>query len=1010
MRLIANETKVFLLFLLFLAPLSLQGQAGVLTGRVLTAELGRPLPAVQVYIAELDIGVVTQPDGSYALQNVPAGTHTLFAERLGYRTVSRQVMVGAGETVVQNFDLAAAALQLDAVIVTGTAGGTQRRAIGNAVERLDAAALLEARPVSTVEGLLGTRLPGVMLLSGGGGGLAGLDAGAIRIRGSQSVGLANDPIVFVDGIRINSDTSLEAGGSRNSGTISRLNDINPADIESIEVIKGPAAATLYGTEASNGVIQIITKRGQAGAVRFDASTEFGTTWFRDPLGELPTNYGTSPTTGELISHHLYQQELDLGNGPIFDYGLLQRYNLSAQGGSDLFRYYASINRNSDSGILPTSSDRRTRSRVALSIVATEALTIDLDASYLSGETERAGNIYSDMIAGSAASSGYAGGLDTFRRGFKSRPPEEWHNGLQDVVDVHRNTWSVQVNYQPRDWFSNRVVVGTDFTDQVNTDLVFRQEDAPSGTWGGTGRGQIDVRREETRNFTVDYSGTVSLPLTDRLSSATSVGFQYYQKQLELTNASGEEFVSRALTTLSAAADTESSGSFLENSTVGLYVQQQFDLDQRLFLTVAVRGDDNSAFGTDYDAAIYPKVSATWVLSEEPFWDIDLVNQFRLRGAWGAAGRQPDVFAAQRLYTSVAGPGDRPVLTPEFFGNADLGPERGEELELGFDATFWDERVEMTYTRYQRTTKDAIVARPVAPSAGFPGEQFVNVGQLSSWGDELSVNTELVRGEGFSGRLDVVFANMQNRVDDLGETLDRIAFRRSRYAVEGFPLTGQHERMVLSAEFVSGNSGALQNVLCDGGIAKGGGFVPGGQPVDCGDAPLVYYGRNAEPTWQVTVTPSLQIGDVYLYANVSALGGHMITAEWLNARMTSWRNTLLANNLENAIVQAHRGGGRGLNRVPLGFYEAGFARLREVGVQYQLPGAMAALIGASRASVAISAGNLALLWQESEKTLISDTEIGDPERPKWWAEDQPGAVSAGVMPPPGTLSLKLNASF
>ncbi len=1005
MRFIATATSVFLLFF---APLSLQGQ-GVVTGQVQTVELGQPLPAVQVFIAELDLGVVTQPNGSYSLQNVPAGTHTLVAERIGYRTVSQQVTVGANQTVVVNFDLVAAALQLDEVVVTGTPGGTQRRAIGNAVERLDAAALVEVRPVSHVEDMLGTRLPGVMLLSGGGGGLAGLDAGAIRIRGSQSVGLANDPIVFVDGIRMNSDHSLEAGGSRTSGTISRLNDINPNDIESIEVIKGPAAATLYGTEASNGVIQIITKRGQAGAVRFDATAELGTVWFRNPLEELPTNFGTHPTTGQVLSHHLYQQELDLGNGPIFDYGLLQRYNISAQGGSDVFRYFASINRNNDSGILPTSWDRRTRSRVALTVVASDQLTLDLDASYLSGETGKAGNIYSDIVAGSAASSAYAGGLDSFRRGFKSRPPEEWHSGLRDIVEVHRNTWSLQANYQPRDWFTSRAVVGTDFTDQVNNDLIFRQENFPAGTWGSTGRGQIDVRREETQNLTVDYAGTVSLALTDRINSATSVGFQYYRKQLVTTEASGEEFVSRPLTTLSAAASTESDGDFLENSTVGLYVQQQFDLDQRIFLTAALRGDDNSAFGTDYDAAYYPKVSATWVLSEEPFWDFDLVNQFRLRGAWGAAGRQPDVFAAQRLYTSVAGVGDRPVLTPAEFGNADLGPERGEELELGFDATLWDERVEVTYTRYQRTTKDAIVRRPVAPSAGFPGSQFVNVGQLSSWGNELSVGTELVRREGISGRLDVVFATMENRVDDLGEGLDRLAFRRTRYAVEGFPLTGQHERMVVNAEFVSGNSGALKNVLCDGGIASGGGYLPGGPAVDCSDAPLVYYGRNAEPTWQLTVTPSLQIGDVYLYANISALGGHMITREDINARMTSWRNTEVANTLENPIAQAHRGG-QGIARGPLGFYNAGFARLREVGAQYVFPGAVAELIGASRASVAVSAGNLALLWQESKKTLISDYPIGDPERPKWWAEDQPGAVSAGVMPPPGTLTLKLNASF
>ena len=178
--------------------------------------------------------------------------------------------------------------------------------------------------------------------------------------------------------------------------------------------------------------------------------------------------------------------------------------------------------------------------------------------------------------------------------------------------------------------------------------------------------------------------------------------------------------------------TAAGESFVENTTLGVYVQQQFGWQGRLFLTGAVRADDNSAFGTDFDAAIYPKVSTTWVMHEEPFWNLDFVNQFRVRAAWGQAGQQPDAFASSRLYTPNTGPDAAPILTAATIGNPDLGPERGEELEFGFDAEFGG-RWSVSYTRFERTTKDALVSRPVAPSLGFEGESRGSTGFASSAG-------------------------------------------------------------------------------------------------------------------------------------------------------------------------------------------------------------------------------------------------------------------------------------
>jgi hypothetical protein len=163
-----------------------------------------------------------------------------------------------------------------------------------------------------------------------------------------------------------------------------------------------------------------------------------------------------------------------------------------------------------------------------------------------------------------------------------------------------------------------------------------------------------------------------------------VGAQYYTKRFENVDALGQQFPAPVVRSVGGAAVSFANEDIIENKTFGLYIQEQLSFNNRVFLTAAVRGDDNSAFGENYNAVIYPKLSASWVVNEEPFWKLAAVNSLKLRGAWGMAGQQPDVFAAIRLYDPATGPGDGSVLTPQTIGNPDLAPERGEELELGFD--------------------------------------------------------------------------------------------------------------------------------------------------------------------------------------------------------------------------------------------------------------------------------------------------------------------------------------
>ncbi|HSH46086.1 MAG TPA: TonB-dependent receptor plug domain-containing protein, partial [Longimicrobiales bacterium] len=250
----------------------LWAQESVVSGMVVSEQSLQPLAGVQVVVEGQAVSSVTDASGRFRLEGLRGGTVTLQATLLGYRTVTREVAVGSRDVRLQ---MPESAIELDAIVVTGTAVGTQRRSIGNAITTVDAAESLEQSAAPDVSNLLNGRTPGAIITPGTGRVGSGP---SINIRGRSTISLSQQPLIYIDGVRVNNDI---ATGPQQSGigAVSRLNDLNPSDIESIEVIKGPAAATLYGTEAANGVIQIITKKGAVGAPRFTATVRQGASWF-----------------------------------------------------------------------------------------------------------------------------------------------------------------------------------------------------------------------------------------------------------------------------------------------------------------------------------------------------------------------------------------------------------------------------------------------------------------------------------------------------------------------------------------------------------------------------------------------------------------------------------------------------------------------------------------------------------------------------------------------------------
>lgn len=984
----------------------IQQAVGGVTGTVRDASSLAPRANVQVSIPGTGLGTLTTAQGRFLIPNVPAGTHRVLVQSIGYAPAEQTVTVAAGQTVALEFTLQQRALDLDEIVVTGTAGGQQRRAIGNVVATVNASQVLEQAPVTNVNQLLAQRTPGLMMLPGTGQVGTG---SSIRIRGNSSLALSNEPIIYIDGVRMDSDAG-RGPGQRGGANISRLNDINPNDIESIEIIKGPAAATLYGTEASNGVIQIITKRGSSGAPQYDFTARVGTNWLWNPGGRTGMRWMPDPDRpGEFFGFNVYENEAENGNGPIFGYGLQQGYNLGVRGGTDAVRYFFSVSRDDDRGIVDWNTDQRIALRGNTELLLSEKLTAVVASSYISGETRLAqGAINIDPFSNLIWSN--PRNLNLGQRGFFNSPPEEWGK-VETSNGLTRSTSSIELRLSPVDGWTNRLVAGLDSNDEVNTVLYPQQPEGASHYYGQLALGSKTVTRAARRFVTVDFSSSYNFNRGD-WSFQPSVGFQYYRTSLSSINASGSQFPAVPITTVSGGATRSGEEDFVENATVGLYIQQQVGWKNRAFLTAAVRGDDNSAFGTEYDAAIYPKLSGTWVISEEDFWSFDRVDQLRLRAAWGAAGQQPGTFDASQLWSPTIGYQNQPALLPSAFGNPQLSPERGEELEVGFDASFLNGRVDLAFTRYQKTIKDAIVNRPLAPSSGFTGSQIVNIGEVAAWGNEIGLNARLVEGQNFQWEFDTQFSTMENEIRDLGgeEFIPGAGQAQQR---EGYSIGDFFLRRYISAELDANGNLITASAMCDGGRGPQG-VDPGGAPVPCGQAPKVWLGHT-QPTWQIGAGTGVTLwNNLRLYARVEGNGGHYQANTEIRAIHNQGTSLAVLRRDDPELIVY-----RAFENDATANYKAGFLRLREISANFDLPDAMVERIGARRASISLGMRNVTMLWTAEHgwgtyRDGSIRVPVGRREMITWDPEVRAnGNLSTGyqtVLPPTASFTSTLRLSF
>lgn len=969
------------------------GQDGITVSGNVTDNAGNALVGANVSVLNTAYGAATDGNGDYIIEVpiIESGKEvTIRAEYIGYASQSVMITL-TPPTVTQNFELSATALSLNEIVVTGTPGATRRRAIGNSVATLDVDTQVEQSNPTDIQSLLAGKVPGVDVQFGSGNlGTGGLT----RVRGVASISLSNEPIVYIDGIRINSDprTGPNIRGGRQ---VSRLNDLSPEDIARVEVIKGPAAATLYGTEASNGVIQIITKKGKTGAPKFNVEIKQGGNWFPNPETRLPTNYWINSETGQTESDNPVQRMADEGT-PIFTTGQIQNYGASMRGGYEGgLKYYFSLGYDDEVGVLDYNWRKRYRTR----------LNMDYQLSEKFGISTNFGFVRNDSRLGMAASGwdiigqivwGSPRRLPLATNGFLRATPEAVGT-IESKAEIDRFIWSFNLRHNPTSWLTQRLNTGVDIGIEENYILFPRDPIGSDFFFGGLSLGDKSLERRRSAFITVDYAAMANFNLTEDLATETSVGTQYLEKEFHVVNAQGRVFPLPSVNTVGGAATTFGGEDFIENKTFGVFVQERLSWKDRVYLTMGIRMDDNSAFGENFDFVTYPKLSAAWVVHEEPFWNMEAINSLRLRAAYGVSGQQPDVFAAVRLFTPTAGPGGSSTVTPTNIGNPDLKPERGEEIEIGFDAGLVNNRVNMEFTYFTRQTKDAIVNRTVSPSSGFPGVQVVNLGQVDGSGLEFAVNVIAIEKQDFSWDMSFTYSHSENEIVDLGG-LGSIRVGANQEHKEGYPLAGYFFRKVVSASV--DENGIATESLCKAAEGSSG-------TVPCSEAPAVFNGV-PYPTTTAAFSNTLKLSkNIRVFALMDFKNGnHMMSGNVGGAHVLLRNSEEILKKGDRDPILAALDGMR-MWRVA-GFLDAGFLKLREVSVVYSVPDKIVTGLGlgVDGVQLTLSGRNLLTLWQAQKE--IYGRPLMDPEM-RLTSSEMSGYVQT-VLPPMSQFFATVNINF
>ena len=694
-----------------------------------------------------------------------------------------------------------APVALDQVVVTAT-GEQRQKELTNSVATVSTENI--RAPVTNTQQLITAQAPGITVLGNSGQPGAG---GRIQLRGVNSISQGNNPIIYVDGVRIFSGSAPIAGMARQN--TNPFNDIKPEDIERVEIVKGASATTLYGTEASNGVIQIFTKRGRMGTPRWNLDATGGTNdleWMGpkgDPTGLFvkqcrgPDIFGlnvtsTSPQFGQDVP---FEDPTCPESGSWLRTGLVQRYSGSVAGGTDVARYFLSGNWGSEEGALDPNELNEGGLRGNFSFHPVQSLDVSLNSSYQKRRQHWIpdGNFAQGFMlnVGRGYANNYKGGGCSAAAQFCLANAEILRQA--PITRADHYITGLTLNHTPNEVLSNRLSIGYDYTQNENRQVTpFGQLNNPAGSIA-----QADWAR---RFLSFDYAGTLRNKLRrETIQSSFSWGGQLFQDDLKSTSVSGTVFSGPGDPLVSTSArPLFGDDNRRRVINAGVFLQEQIGWNDRLFVTAGLRVDGNSAFGKDFGLQTYPKLGVSYVLSDHEWFPRAWWETFKLRGAVGEAGRAPGAFDAVRTWDPTSGDDGKPAVTPNQIGNPGLGPERTREVELGFESSMWGGRAAVDFNFFNTQTLDALIQVRYPPSQGFLSTQLENVGRLRNRGIEARIEGSPVRGERLEWRGRVNYTRMSNEAVDLGGVTE-IAIGSATVVREGSPAPAVFGRKVLNPD-------------------------------------------------------------------------------------------------------------------------------------------------------------------------------------------------------------------
>ncbi|MEP6491762.1 MAG: SusC/RagA family TonB-linked outer membrane protein [bacterium] len=789
------------------APIVLAAQqTTTITGHV-RGEAGNPLPGASISIIDLGLGGLVRDNGEYSF-TVPANrvrtpAVTLTVRIIGYRAQTAQVTLNGG-TLTQDFTLVANPLQLGEVVITGAGTNTTREKLGTVINTVDSAVIAHSNEPNIVNALA-AKAPNVQIVSSSGAPGA---SSYIRIRGIKSLSGNAQPLFVVDGIPIDNSTSINGSNLSGANTPNRASDIDPNDVESIDILKGAAAAAIYGARAADGVILITTKRGHPGQTRYSARS---TVTSDDVTKSYPlqTKYGqgTKGVTGACATENCSGTSTSWGpllsGVPTYDHydeffhtGRTVDAQLQISGGNDQTSFFASGGRVDQTGVIVGNNNFYTKNNGRLKATHKVFPNLTLGANVAFIDVRNAA-----LLNGGAVSGLMLGALRTppdfnnfpyldpttgLQRSYRFPKPgasslltsRGYDNALfalynnPNVELTDRTTANLDAEYQATLWLKINYTLGGDYYgDTQMTGYALTASDFPKGR----------VQRTTAERLQVDHNlvATANHTFNDNFAGTFTLGQNLNSRRQRDLSVTGSDLIAPLPFAINNTVTQASSEGLSTIHTESYFGQATTDLFNQLYLTAGVRNDGFSTFGQANPRAWYPKASVAWTFTNAlgNTNQTGLLSYGKARISYGETGKEPGVYSTNTVLGSGSfgsGFGDVTKATQGGFGgllssgtrgNPDLRPEREKEVEGGFDFGFFNQKADAGITYYNNHSTDVILSVPRPTTSGFSGQQL-NGAALRSKGFEATLNVRPITMQNFSWDFGLQWAQNYTTIEDL----------------------------------------------------------------------------------------------------------------------------------------------------------------------------------------------------------------------------------------------------